>query len=103
MITNAQQLETTLRALQPMLAQRFHVRRLGYFGSFATGQPRPDSDVDVLVELAQPLGWEFFELEEILENAFQRRVDLVTMDALKTQLRPQILAETHYIVAEPAA
>ncbi len=97
MTTTAQQLEATLRALQPLLAQRFHVRRLGYFGSFATGQPSPDSDVDVLVEFSQPLGWEFFELEELLENALQRRVDLVTVDALKTQLRARILAETRYV------
>ncbi|MDO7887650.1 nucleotidyltransferase family protein [Hymenobacter cheonanensis] len=97
MTTTAQQLEATLRALQPMLAQRFHVRRLGYFGSFATGQPGPDSDVDVLVELAQPLGWDFFELEEVLEKALQRPVDLVTVDALKAQLRTRILAETCYI------
>lgn len=97
MTTTAQQLEATLRALQPLLAQRFHVRRLGYFGSFATGQPGPDSDVDVLVEFSQPLGWEFFELEELLENALQRRVDLVTVDALKTQLRARILAETRYV------
>lgn len=97
MTTTAHQLETTLRALRPLLAERFHVRRLGYFGSFATGQPRPDSDVDVLVEFSQPLGWEFFELEELLENALQRRVDLVTADALKAQLRAKILAETRYV------
>jgi predicted nucleotidyltransferase len=97
MTTTAQQLEAALRELQPVLAQRFQVRRLGYFGSFATGQPRPDSDVDVLVELAQPLGWEFFELEELLESTLQRRVDLVTVDALKEQLRAKILAETRYV------
>ena len=97
MLTAAPQLEAVLRDLQPMLAARFHVYRLGYFGSFATGQQRADSDVDVLVELSQPLGWEFFELEEVLENALQRRVDLVTVDALKPQLRPWILAEVRYI------
>ena len=97
MTTTAQQLEATLRALRPLLAERFHVRRLGYFGSFATGQPGPDSDVDVLVEFTQPLGWDFFELEEVLENALQRRVDLVTVEALKAQLRASILAETLYV------
>ena len=97
MITAAQHLEATLRTLQPLLAQRFHVRRLGYFGSFATGQPRPESDVELLVECAEPLGWEVLELEELLENALQRRVDIVTVDALKAQLRDQILAETRYV------
>ncbi len=93
----AADLETKLRALRPLLAARFHVVRLGYFGSFAAGQPRPDSDVDVLVEFSQPLGWEFFELEEVLEKALHRRVDLVTLAALKPQLRPQVLAQVRYV------
>jgi predicted nucleotidyltransferase len=92
-----QQLEATLRDLKPLLAARFHVRRLGYFGSFATGQPGPESDVDILAEFAQPLGWEFFELEEFLEQALHRKVDLVTPDALKHQLRDAILAQVRYI------
>ena len=90
-------LEATLCALRPMLAARYHVVRLGYFGSFAAGQPRPDSDVDVLVEFSHPLGWEFFELEEVLENALHRRVDLVTVAALKPQLRARVLAEVRYV------
>ena len=97
MISAASEIENILRALRPLLAERFQVRRLGYFGSFATGKYRADSDVDVLVEFAQPLGWEFFELEELLENALQRRVDLVTVDALKTQLRDKILGEVRYV------
>ena len=97
MIHAAADLERTLRALQPLLAERFQVRRMGYFGSFATGRQHAETDVDVLVELAQPLGWEFFELEELLENALQRRIDLVTVDALKTQLRDHILSQVQYI------
>lgn len=92
-----QQLEATLRDLLPLLAERFHVRRLGYFGSFATGQPGPHSDVDILAEFSQPLGWEFFELEELLENSLHRKVDLVTPDALKRQLRESILTQVRYI------
>ncbi len=97
MTSTAPELEAALRALRPLLTTRFHVRRLAYFGSFATGQPRPDSDVDLLVEFAQPLGWEFFELEEVLEQALQRRVDVVTVDALKQQLRAGILAQARFI------
>jgi predicted nucleotidyltransferase len=97
MTVTASDIENTLRSLKPQLKQRFHVRRLGYFGSFATGQPHAQSDVDVLVEFSQPLGWEFFELEELLENALRRRVDLVTADALKAQLREQILLEVRYV------
>lgn len=92
-----QQLEATLRSLMPLLAARFHVRRLGYFGSFATGQAGPNSDVDILAEFSEPLGWDFFELEELLEEALNRKVDLVTPAALKQQLRKGILAQVRYI------
>lgn len=92
-----QQLEATLRDLMPLLTARFHVRRLGYFGSFATGHAGPGSDVDILAEFSEPLGWDFFELEELLEQALHRKVDLVTPAALKQQLREGILAQVRYI------
>ena len=93
----SQQLEAILRNMLPLLTTRFHVRRLGYFGSFATGKAGPDSDVDILAEFSEPLGWDFFELEELLEKALDRKVDLVTPAALKQQLRDGILAQVRYI------
>jgi len=97
MLQTRQQLEATLRDLMPLLVARFHVRRLGYFGSFATGTATPDSDVDILAEFTEPPGWEFFELEELLENSLHRKVDLVTPDALKRQLKESILAQVEYV------
>ena len=91
------ELDTALRFLKPDLIARFHISRLGYFGSFAADQARPDSDVDILAEFSQAPGWEFFELEEVLENALGRRADLVTPQALKAQLREQILAQVRYV------
>ncbi|MBC6612715.1 nucleotidyltransferase family protein [Hymenobacter sp. BT507] len=92
-----QQLKAILRDLKPLLASRFHVRRLWYFGSFATGQPGPESDVDILAEFTEPLGRDFFELEKLLKNALHRKIDLVTPDALKRQLRESIMAQVRYI------
>lgn len=55
--------------------------RLALYGSFARGTPRPDSDVDLLVELSRPLGLEFVRLADYLEARLGRRVDLATFDA----------------------
>ncbi len=96
-MTTRHELHAALLALKPELAARFHVTRLGYFGSFAADQARPDSDVDILAEFSQTPGWEFFELEEMLEIALSRRVDLVTPQALKAQLLEQILAQVRYV------
>ena len=55
---------------------------------------RAQSDVDILVEFNRPIGlFAFLDLKEELEDLLQRRVDLVTADALKPQMREKVLSE----------
>ena len=56
-----------------------------------------DSDIDILVELHQPIGWRFFSLEIYLEKTFGRKIDLVTKSALKEQIRDKILKQVNYV------
>jgi uncharacterized protein len=86
----------TLRDLMPVLRRDYAVRRIGLFGSFASGGSTDDSDIDFLVELERPIGWKFFALELYLEQVFGRKVDLVTKNALKQQLRDDILRTVIY-------
>lgn len=73
------------------------VKSLAVFGSVARDEARPDSDVDVLVELERPVGlFGFVEIQQYLERLLGRRVDLTTPDALKRQLRDRILSEAVY-------
>lgn len=85
-----------LQEIKPYLTDRFKVKRIGYFGSFANGNYREDSDIDLLVEFDAVPGWDFFALEEYLENVFDRKVDLVTKSALREQLKEQILQTVQY-------
>ncbi len=72
----------------------FGVHSLAIFGSVARGEAGPNSDIDILVEFAVPVGlFEFVRLKAYLESLLGRRVDLVTPDALKPPLREQILKE----------
>ena len=80
-----------------MLSDKFEVERIGYFGSFARGDENADSDIDILVEFRRPLGWAFFDLQELLEKELQHKVDLVSSKALKKQLREEILRQTRYV------
>lgn len=86
-----------LKEIKPYLVDKFKVKEIGYFGSFAQGGYRTDSDIDILVEFSTTPGWEFFMLEEYLENVFNRKVDLVTKAALREQLKEQILQSVEYI------
>lgn len=91
------EIETKLKQIKPLLADKFHVTSIGYFGSYATGMQTDSSDLDVLVEFSQPVGWEFFTLERFLEQSFGLPVDLVTPNALQERIKESILNQVRYI------
>lgn len=74
--------------------RRFAVKSLGLFGSAARDEARPDSDIDILVEFAKPVGlFQFVRLQAFLERLLGCSVDLVTPGALRPELRDRILGE----------
>ncbi|MBI4800823.1 MAG: nucleotidyltransferase family protein [Desulfarculus sp.] len=85
-----------LAALRPELARRFSVKRIGVFGSCARGEAGPQSDVDIIVDLAEPTFDHYMDLKFFLEETLQRRVDLVLADTVKPRLRPIIEREAVY-------
>jgi predicted nucleotidyltransferase len=78
--------------------RRLGARRVGVFGSFARGEARADSDVDVYVEFDDDKRTydNFFALHELLEEAFGRRVDLVTDKSLSETKARLILPTVRY-------
>ena len=91
-----EEIEKTLKRLKPFLMEKFKVKKIGIFGSYVRGEASEDSDVDILVEFHEPIGWEFIDFKEILEEMLGKKVDIVTVRALKPQLRDKILKEVVY-------
>ena len=74
--------------------KRAGVLRSALFGSFARGEAGPESDVDILVELPDDRTmFDLIELEEKLELALGRQVDVITYRSLHHLLRDRILRE----------
>jgi predicted nucleotidyltransferase len=96
MKSNAE-IENKLRELKPILYNKYFVDKIGYFGSYFLNEQNEDSDIDILVSFKKPLGWEFFDLQELLENELKLKVDLVSEKALKKQLKPIILKSVKYV------
>jgi uncharacterized protein len=94
---SAENIKNKLQELKPVLADRFHVSKIGYFGSYVKSEQTKESDIDLLVEFSKPIGWEFFTLEKFLEKALGLPVDLVTSSALKERIKAPILNEVKYI------
>jgi predicted nucleotidyltransferase len=88
-----EELLATLRNQHEILNQRYPIRRLALFGSWARGEAREDSDVDVLVDVDPSIGLRFVDLGEELERALGRRVDLVSRRAIKPSLWERIEPE----------
>ena len=80
------------------LRDKYHVRKMGVFGSFARGEEKKGSDIDILVEFNVPVGFfDFIKLENFLSKILRRKVDLVSKKALKSTIKKDILKEVQYV------
>lgn len=75
------------------------VKRIGLFGSFERDEATGDSDIDLLVEFepGEKSFDHFMQLAFLLEDLLERRVELVTREALRPYIGPHILAEVEYV------
>lgn len=70
------------------------VKSLGLFGSVARDEATPASDVDILVEFSQPVGFfQVFDIQYFLEDLLQCSIDLGTVNSLKQHLRTPVLED----------
>ena len=92
------EIKNKLKKIEPLLKERFKVKRIGIFGSYVRGEQRKDSDIDILVEYIQDPGlFEFIELEDFLSRNLGVKVDLVMKDSLKPFIGKHILKEVAYL------
>jgi len=96
-MTNLGQIKDTLLKHRSELADRFSVRNLAVFGSYARSEQRKDSDIDILVEFDRPVGVEFIDLAEYLEELLKRRVDLVSRSGIKAKYYDRIKDDLEYV------
>ena len=87
--------EEIIKQQKKELEERFKIKEIGIFGSYARGEQKKASDIDILVEMELEsqtfrnyMGLKFF-LEKILDS----KVDLVLKDTIKEQLKDRILRE----------
>jgi len=96
-MTRQRALELLTRS-KPELQARFGVTRLALFGSMARDTAASGSDVDILVAFNGPAtSKRYFGVQFYLEDLLGCRVDLVTENALRPELRPYIEQERVYV------
>ncbi len=78
-----QEVRDILSSRKQDLKEKYHVKNIGVFGSYARNEQTEKSDVDILVDFEEPIGLEFVSLAEYLERLIGMKVDLVSRGAIK--------------------
>ena len=95
---NREQVIATLRAHEPILRHR-GVLHAALIGSVARGEAKPDSDIDIMIELAPdaPIGlFEYVGITQYLDDLFPNHVDVANRSRLKAIVRPSAEREAVY-------
>ena len=90
-----------LMEIKPKIIQvlkKNNVKKAGIFGSYAKGEQRKDSDIDILIEPPKGIGFGFVGIQFELENKLGKKVDLVTYNYISPYIKKQVLNEEIKII-----
>ncbi|MBS3083605.1 nucleotidyltransferase family protein [Candidatus Pacearchaeota archaeon] len=86
-------LQEIKKKIVPLL-QEHNVTKAGIFGSYARGDEKKGSDVDILIEMNDGKGlMAIIALKMLLEKRLKRKVDLVEYSTIRKELKSRILNE----------
>jgi predicted nucleotidyltransferase len=100
MIKTKEELIDFLQTHKSLLRERYAVKEIAIFGSFARNEQNEKSDIDLLIELQDNVASVYDtkeKLREYLSRSFDRSVDLAREKYLKPYAKEQILKELIYV------
>jgi len=87
-MTSLDKIKASLSMHAEELRRDYDVEEIGVFGSYARGEQKKTSDVDIYVEFREaPDLLRFIELERKLEDLLGVRVDLVRKRSIRKEIR----------------
>lgn len=97
-MTSLDAVKRCLTDQKSLLKNKYHISKVGIFGSYVRGEQRNESDVDVMIDYDEaPSLIALIEIENMLSDLLGMKVDLVTSKGLKPQLRQHLLDEVVYL------
>lgn len=90
------EIKQILQTQKPYLKEKYGVIEVGVFGSYVRGEQRPDSDLDILIELEDPprislLG--LVNMQNYLSDLLGLEIDLAIKENLRKRIGRRILEE----------
>jgi len=88
----------TLKSLGEQIRKEYKAEIIGVFGSYARGEQRVSSDLDILVKFREGATlFDFVGLADFLEEKLNTKVDIVPVDTVREEIKEQVLKEAVYL------
>lgn len=93
-VIKMQKIKSDIKDLQKEIEKEFHARVIGVFGSYARGQQKEKSDLDILVKFFEGATlFDFIGLAEYLEDKLSLKVDIVSERAVRPEIKDEIFKQ----------
>ncbi len=87
-----------LRAIKPILSEKYGVTELALFGSYSRDEQKPESDIDIMVDFTKRLGIQFIQLTYDLDEVFSKiKVQTVSKKGIKPAYFEAIKPDLLYV------
>lgn len=95
---NKNEILEKLKSLKPILEKNYNITEIGLFGSYSRNEQNENSDIDILIDHDRGLTFfKLMDLENILHNTFNVKVDIAFKKYLKKNISKNILSEVNYV------
>ncbi|MDX1920821.1 MAG: nucleotidyltransferase domain-containing protein [Candidatus Caenarcaniphilales bacterium] len=78
-----QEVKSIIFGLKPYLREKYGVLEVEIFGSYSRDEQTQNSDLDLIITLDKPLGFEFLDLCDYLDSQLDVKVDILTQKGIK--------------------
>ncbi len=89
-----------LKSKQQFFYDKFGINFMGLFGSFSRDEAKDSSDIDILYHLEENKKlsmFKYLKVNSLLEEFFNRKVDLVRDETVKPQVKSYIEKDLIYV------
>jgi predicted nucleotidyltransferase len=92
------EIKTFLKKQEPVIRLRYNVKKIGIFGSYARGEEKKTSDIDILVEFEKPISLlKLVNLENFLSESMGIKADVVPREDIRQEMKENILRDVVFI------
>ena len=88
-LTSKTIIEKIKKKIVPLLKKK-GIKKAGIFGSYARGEEKNGSDIDILIEAPKNIGFGFVGIQFELEKKLDKKVDLLSYKAIHHLLKEKI-------------